>query len=302
MSTQNKIKPFVKWAGGKGRLLETLNKNLPSNFTEKQNITYIEPFVGGGAMLFHMLGHYQNIDKVIINDINPALINCYRQVKNNHISLIKELRKFHESYYNFDSNEGRRNFYYKLRDEYNKISVEKRNTIRAAALFIFFNKTCFNGLYRENNAGGFNVPFGRTGNPNICDEETINITHEVLQKVEILSGSYTEVTKLINWDEFNFFYFDPPYRPLLGSNNFNKYTLNSFDDSEQEELKTFCDKITDQGGLFMLSNSASEIEPGIGYFDNLYKGYNIQHIVAPRSINTLKSKEIKEVLITNYQP
>lgn len=296
------VKPFVKWAGGKGKLLRVLEANLPPDFYEQQAITYIEPFVGGGAMLFYMLEHYPNINRIIINDINPALVNCYNKIKDNHLELIEELRVLHDAYYEIETQEGRKELYYRLRQEYNQMEVAERNTIRAAALFIFFNKTCFNGLYRENNRGGFNVPIGRYVRPTICNKQVIREAHFALQNVEIRLGNYADIMELVNWNEYNFFYFDPPYRPLLGSNNFKQYTFNTFGDPEQEALKEFCDIINGNGGHFMLSNSDSEIEPGISYFENLYDEYDVQHIFAPRTINAfVPGVEIAtEILIKNY--
>ena len=232
-------KPFVKWAGGNGKLLPTLENNLPIDFDEQPTVTYIEPFVGGGAMLFYMLEHHPNINRAIINDINPALVNCFRRIKYNHVALIRELRGIHNAYYAIDTHAGKREYYYALREEYNQMAVPARRTIRAAALFLFFNKTCFNGLYRENNHGAFNVPFGRYAHPLICNEQVILDAHDVLQNVEISLGSFASVIRRVNWEEYNFFYFDPPYRPLLGSKNFKQYTLNAFNDTEQEALKEF---------------------------------------------------------------
>lgn len=295
-------KPFVKWAGGKRKLLPVLDQNLPEDFKGKQKVTYIEPFVGGGAMFFYMLENHSNIQRVIINDINPALINCYRKIQCNHKELIEELKTLQTEFYRADNKEGRKSIYYERRKEYNKILPTERNSLRAAALFIFFNKTCFNGLYRENNRGDFNVPFGRYVHPNICQEQCINEAHEALKTVEILDGEYSNVLELIDWNEYNLFYFDPPYRPLLGSNNFKQYTKNAFNDSEQEELKEFCDIVNSKGGHFLLSNSDSETEPGKNYFEELYKYYNFQRIMAPRIINAIAAKRIhtKEILIKNY--
>ena len=296
------VKPFVKWAGGKGKLLRILEANLPTGFIEHEAVTYIEPFVGGGAMLFHMLENYPNINRVIINDINPALINCYRSIRDNHIALINELKIIHEAYYKINTLEGRRNLYYSLREEYNQMPVEERNTIRSASLFLFFNKTCFNGLYRENNQGGFNVPMGRYVNPTICNEQVITQAHVALQNVEIRLGNYANIMQLINWEEYNFFYFDPPYRPLLGANNFRQYTRNSFGDPEQETLKAFCDEVHRHGGHFMLSNSDSEKEPGVSYFEELYEGYDVERIFAPRTINAFVPgvQMATEILVKNY--
>lgn len=295
-------RPFVKWAGGKGKLLRTLDDNLPVDFHIQPAVTYFEPFVGGGAMLFHMIDQYPNINRVVINDVNPALVNCYRRIRNNHISLIRELRFLENAFYLRQSNDDRRSLYYELRDEYNEMKVSSRKTIRAAALFIFFNKTCFNGLYRENSSGKFNVPYGRYIHPTICNEEIILNAHHALQNVEINLGEYTDVMRLVNWDEYTLFYFDPPYRQLLGSNNFKQYTQNAFNDPEQETLKLLCDHINEHGGRFLLSNSDSEIAPGVSYFDRLYEGYHIQHISAPRSINAHSPgvQMCGEILVKNY--
>ena len=294
-------KPFVKWAGGKGKLLPILIDNLPQDFAQNE-VTYIEPFVGGGAVLFYLLEHYPNINHAIINDINPALINCYRRIQNDHVELIGKLRTLHDAFYQMDTLEGRRELYYSLRQEYNDIAVQDRNTIYAAALFIFFNKTCFNGLYRENNQGNFNVPYGRYVRPTICNEQVINDAHCALQNVKLTQGSYKDILQKIDWDQNNFFYFDPPYRPLLGANDFKQYTFNAFDDLEQEALKDFCDDDSNHGARFMLSNSDSETEPNVSYFENLYEGYDVQHIFAPRTINAFVPgvQMATEILVKNY--
>ena len=295
-------KPFIKWAGGKRKLLGVLEANLPADLIAQPSVTYIEPFVGGGAMLFNILATHSNVERAIINDINPALVNCYKNIKNKPDKLLQELRRFDKAFYALDSHEQRRNLYYAYRDEYNCIPVNARNTIRSAALFIFFNKTCFNGLYRENNQGKFNVPFGRYVHPTICNEEVIYAVHEALQNVNILCGDYNDTLRYIDWNEYNFFYLDPPYRPLLGSNNFKQYTMNSFDDPQQIELKEFCDEINAHGGKFLLSNSDSEIEESVNFFEKLYAEYNFQRIYAPRTINAFVPgvEKSTEVLIKNY--
>ena len=253
-------------------------------------------------MLFFMLERFPNINKVIINDINPGLINCYRQIKRNHVSLIMTLIDIENKFYQCETEEERREYYNCLRDRYNSIPIKSRNTIRAAALFIFFNKTCFNGLYRENKQGDFNVPYGKYRNPRICNQDAIVLANFELRNVQIELGDYRKLRRMVDWSENNFFYFDPPYRPLLGSNNFKQYTKDAFGDRQQEELKEFCDEINDNCGHFLLSNSYSEIEPGVGYFDQLYEGYKIQHIYAPRTINAFVPgvQTVKEVLIKNY--
>lgn len=301
-------KPFVKWAGGKGKLLHSLEDRLPDIFRGAGPITYIEPFVGGGAMLFHMLEQHPNIERAIINDINPQLINCYNHVKEHLDELLVELHQLEDEYFRNQSQDDRRAFYYAIRDEYN----QGRNTpegllqitpANLAAYFIFLNRTCFNGLYRENHQGSYNVPFGRYANPVICNEDVLRQAHEALQRVTILCGNYQDVMQHVNPDETNFFYFDPPYRPLLGSNNFKDYTQFEFGDNEQEELCAFCRQVDAQHGLFMLSNSDSEIEPGVNYFEQLYEGFHFDRVQAPRVINAFAAGRVpqSEVVIRNYQ-
>lgn len=291
-------KPFVKWAGGKGKLLRTLDLNLPQNFNDGP-ITYIEPFVGGGAMLFHMLEAHPNINRAVINDINPYLINCYRLIKDHPQDLINLLRDWQEEFYNLD-HEGRKAYFYAKREEYN---AGRRNgeivldDLYLAADFIFLNRTCFNGLYRENSQGEYNVPFGRYAHPQICNEKGIMKVSAALQNVEILCGNYAHIVQHLLAEERTFVYFDPPYRPLPGTQNFKDYTRWPFNDAEQEALRNFCHILTERGIQWMLSNSDSG-----DYFDNLYADDQIQRILAPRVINAFAAQRIpqQEVLIKNY--
>lgn len=298
---QNSItiaKPFVKWAGGKGSLIKQLIECLPQNFDEQQNVTYIEPFVGGGAMLFYMLTHYSNIKRAIINDVNEDLINCYLLIKEDPARLIVLLRNIKDEYYNLDTIEKKMRYYYRIRERYNN---DELAIVERAACFIFLNKTCFNGLYRVNTSGKFNVPFGKYERPNICDEELIMADHKVLQKVEIYSGKYKNVTKHLG-KGYNFIYIDPPYRPLSGSACFIEYTHNIFDDTEQEKLKVYCDMLTQKGCKIMQSNSNSIDDDGVPYFAKLYNSYTINQILAHRFIKAHAGKREKEteLLIMNY--
>ena len=206
-------KPFVKWAGGKGSLISQLIENLPQDFAEQPNVTYIEPFVGGGAMLFYMLTHYPIIKRAVINDVNEDLINCYLLIKNDPEKLITSLREIKDEYYRLATIEAKSQYYYQMREKYNNEELAKE---KRAACFIFLNKTCFNGLYRVNTSGKFNVPFGQYDHPNICDEELIMANHGVLQKVDIYVGGYKNITTHLG-KRYNFIYIDPPYRPLSGS-------------------------------------------------------------------------------------
>lgn len=294
-------RPFVKWAGGKGCLIKYLDPLLPSNFSMLKDITYIEPFVGGGAMLFHMLKKYKNIRKAIINDINADLIRCYELIKENPEILIERLSMIDDIYYNSDIRD-RRELYYAFRDQYNQKGI---NPDERAALFIFLNHTCFNGLYRVNSSGNFNVPYGRYKKPVICNEELIMEDHRLLNSVEVVirhPGDYKLVERHLSKKGRNFIYFDPPYRPLLNESNFKEYSNSPFGDLQQEELKHFCDKLGERGCQIMLSNSDSKNEDGSSYFEDLYENYQFERILATRFINAFPEKRVKltEVVIRNY--
>lgn len=291
-------KPFVKWAGGKGKLIKTLDSQLPANFDQQINVTYIEPFVGGGAMLFHMLNNHPNIKRAVINDVNKDLIRCYKLIKETPEILIEKLERIEGAYRALNTEDGRRDFYYATRDIYNQLLQDDDER---AANFIFLNHTCFNGLYRENGEGKFNVPFGRYKNPTICNSDVIMADHEVLSKVDIYCSDYSNIIRHLGRD-YNFVYLDPPYRPLLGSSNFKQYSKSSFGDKEQVELKRFCDRLSQRGCLWMLSNSDSNNEDGTNYFEELYNGYDFSKILAPRVINAFADKRDSqlEALIRNY--
>ncbi len=293
----NIAKPFVRWAGGKGSLVKMLATHLPADFSDKENVTYIEPFVGGGAMLFYMLSSFPNIRRVVINDVNADLILCYRLIKDNPQMLIKQLKKIENMYFQLQTMEEKSIFYYNMRCKYNN-NISNKN--ERAACFIFLNKTCFNGLYRVNASGKFNVPFGKYKKPNICDEILIMIDHDILKDVEILDGNYSQISKHLGTD-YNFIYLDPPYRPLSGTAYFKEYSRSVFDDKEQEKLKTFCDELTTKGCQIMLSNSNS-MDEGEPYFAKLYKDYYIDQIKTIRYINAHVGKREKEteLLIMNY--
>lgn len=290
-------KPFVKWAGGKGSLVKLLAAHLPADFSNKKDVTYIEPFVGGGAMLFYMLTNFPNIRRVIINDVNADLILCYRFVKNNPEKLIAQLKRIENEYSQLQTMEEKSIYYYRMRDKYNdNIPMDDER----AACFIFLNKTCFNGLYRVNTTGKFNVPFGKYKKPLICDDVLISIDHKLLKNVDIYTGNYSEISKHLG-KGYNYIYIDPPYRPLSGTAYFKEYSHNVFDDKEQEKLKKFCDKLTDKGCQIMQSNSNS-MDEGESYFAKLYQEYYIDQIKAHRYINAHVGKREKEteLLIMNY--
>lgn len=291
-------KPFVKWAGGKGSLVKHLSAHLPDNFRDKRNVTYVELFVGGGAMLFYMLTHFTNIRRVVINDVNEDLIFCYKLIKNTPQTLIEQLKRIANEYLQLSNMDEKSRYYYKVRDKYNsKETIDEEK----AAYFMFLNKTCFNGLYRVNTCGKFNVPFGKYKNPTICDDKLILADHELLKKVDIYAGDYSEIMRFLG-KGYNYIYIDPPYRPLSGTAYFKEYSHNVFDDKEQEKLKIFCDIMTARGCKIMQSNSNSMDDDGESYFAKLYQGYHITQIEAHRYINAHVGKRNKEteLLIMNY--
>ena len=296
-----KLKPFVKWAGGKGRLLSQLDANLPQFLYTSNEVCYIEPFVGGGAMLFHMMQEFTNITKIVINDINEELIACYRLIKDNPENLVSKLKGIEDRFLS-ENQEVRRELFYAYRDEYN--NKTNLTDVDKCALFIFLNRTCFNGLHRVNLKGDFNVPYGRYANPTICDKDTILAISKALNRIDITikSGNYRNVLEDITNPANTFVYLDPPYRPLLGENNFRAYSKGPFSDQQQEELKAFCDELTGLGARWMQSNSDSKNEDGSSYFEDLYENYIFQTIYAPRAINAFGEGrgKITESLIKNY--
>lgn len=294
-----KAKPFVKWAGGKTRLLPTIDSFLPKNFEAEQSVTYIEPFVGGGAMLFYMLQAYPNIRRAVINDINSHLTNTYRVIRDFPEELIAALREIQFEYRELGDEESKKQYYLSMRNRFNTANLSE---LEDAACFIFLNRTCFNGLYRENAKGLFNVPFGRYKNPTICDEDLIRADSECLQKVTILNGDFSQIDTYI--DGYTLIYFDPPYRPLTSTSSFNSYVKEAFNDDEQIRLKNFFATISKSGNYALLSNSDghSKNQEDI-FFDELYQDFIIQRVNSSRSIsaNPTKRGNLTELLIRNYE-
>lgn len=297
--TRVKAKPFLKWAGGKTQLLPTLDSFLPESFQHEKSITYIEPFVGGGAMFFFMLQKYPNIKKAIINDINSRLVKTYTVIRDNPYSLIDTLFELQERFRGAGNDESKKELFLKVRSRFNQGNI---SDIEEAAYMIFLNRTCFNGLYRENSKGNFNVPFGRYSNPTICDEDLIIADSELLQKVEILNGDFADTGDYA--DGYTFFYFDPPYRPLDATSSFNCYVKESFDDYEQIRLKDFYNSLSLEGHRGLLSNSDCKGRNVNDVFlDELYKDFFIERVYAKRNINANASKRgvLTELLIRNYE-
>lgn len=293
-----KAKPFIKWVGGKSQLIEQLDAQLPADFDNWENVTYIEPFVGGGAMLFYMLQRYPNIQRAIINDINPDLAICYRTVRDTPEQLIESLMDIENAYLALETEEGRKDFFMAARYRYNEKNLDP---IENTTKFFFLNRTCFNGLYRVNKKGLFNVPFGKYANPTICDPETIRKDSELLQRVEILNSDFEATFEHARGNTL--FYFDPPYRPLSDTSSFNNYAKEAFNDDAQVRLKEYCDQINEAGFHFMLSNSDCKGKnENDNFFDVLYGAYQIERVWASRSINSNPEKrgKLTEILVHNY--
>lgn len=290
------IHPFVKWAGGKGGALPELRKAYPPQLGRSIK-KYAEPFVGGGAVLFDVLSRYE-LSEVFICDSNPQLMNAYRCIRDHADTLIHRLKKLEKSYLSLSSQD-RKAFYYEKRERFNGLS--RPATIEAAALFVFLNRTCFNGLYRVNGKGRFNVPMGAYKNPTICDAKNLYRLSDALQGVTLCCGDYRQAEQFI--DEKTFVYFDPPYRPLSTTSSFTSYTQGGFDDEAQRQLAEFFRRMDQKGAALALSNSdPKNSDEHDSFFDELYSGYNITRIQAARSINSKSAGrgKISELLITNY--
>lgn len=294
---ENNAKPFLKWAGGKTQILNEIKNYYIFN---SEITKYVEPFIGGGAVLFDILNKY-DLKDVYISDINADLINAYSCIKYNVEELIINLEEMEREFLKLDIDK-RKEYYLLRRDEFNIIKFSSNdNIVKKSALMIFLNKTCFNGLYRVNKSNKFNVPFGDYKNPKICDTvNLINISKKI-KNVNIVCDDYKKSIDII--DKGTFVYIDPPYRPISLTSSFTSYSKDSFDDKDQIELSEFVNKINKIGAKFLLSNSdPKNYNSEDNFFDDLYSNYNINRIFANRSINSkgnLRNK-ITELLISNF--
>ena len=299
MSSYPKARPFLKWAGGKGQLITEIQKYYP--FEDKKIQKYAEPFVGGGAVLFDILNKY-HLQEIYISDTNAELINTYRVIRDNIDELIVLLSTMQKAFIPMDAS-CRKAYYIEKRSRFNYLNTLgcEPDRVEKAALMIFLNKTCFNGLFRVNRKGLFNVPMGAYKNPLICDVENLRIASLKLKNVEIICGDYSASYDFI--DQSTFVYFDPPYRPLTNTANFTAYTENLFNDAKQIELARFVEAIHKKGAKFLVSNSdPKNADPNDDFFDNLYAAYRIKRVDATRMINSdSKARgKIKELLISDF--
>lgn len=284
-------KPFLQWAGGKRQLISDIDKKISKcTFTK-----YAEPFVGGGAVLFHVLNNYP-VKEVWISDTNETLISTYKIIRDNPTLLITKLKEIQNDFLSVKS-EDRKAFYLQTREMFN---VKQLSEVDKAALFIFLNHTCFNGLYRVNKKGYFNVPMGTYKNPIIYNAENILGVSKLLKNAEIRCCDYSKSKNFITKDTL--VYLDPPYRPLSTTSSFTSYGQNGFSDENQKELAQFVRKIDSIGANFILSNSnPKNSNPEDTFFEDLYKGFEIEEVFAKRSINCVATKrnKISELLISN---
>ena len=286
-------KPFLKWAGGKSQLIDQIYKNFPKGFVKK-DFTFVEPFVGGGAVLFWVLSKFPKVKKAIINDINSDLINTYIAIKEDLLTVIKILKEWEKEFHSLID---KKNYYYEKRDLFNS---RKSDQTTQSALLIFLNRTCFNGLYRVNSKGFFNVPLGSYQKPQICNDKNLLAVSKALQKVEILNSDYSQTLRYA--EKNTLFYLDPPYKPLDKTSSFTAYAKEKFDDKEQKRLKKFCDRLNKKKVHWLLSNSDLKGKsPNNNFFDELYSSFKIFRVQARRNINANPSKRgrLSELLIRN---
>lgn len=297
--SEGAVKPFLKWAGGKGQLLHEIEHYYP--FDGKTITKYAEPFVGGGAVLFDILDRF-DLEAVYISDINQQLMNAYRVIRDEVNELIDLLAEYQREYQPMNIEE-RRQYYTNKREQFNKLiaTCDEKDRVYNAALMIFLNRTCFNGLYRVNRHGLFNVPIGSYKNPLICDEANLRAVSDKLKNVQIICGDYRLSASFI--DSHTFVYFDPPYRPLTQTSNFTAYTENAFGDAEQKELAAYVDEMSKRGAKIVVSNSDPQnANTEDHFFDEIYSDHKISRVDANRMINSNSEArgKIKELIISNF--
>ncbi|MBA7617821.1 Modification methylase DpnIIA [subsurface metagenome] len=296
---QRLAKPFLKWAGGKGQLLAEIERRLPQGIRTGEIDTYVEPFIGGGAVFFHVAQRYENIKRFYLLDVNEDLVNCYKAVKKDVGLLVRELLSLQDKFLELNSPK-RKEFYLGIRKEFNLEKVSGFG-IKTAAKLIFLNKNCYNGLYRVNRKGEFNVPFGDYKSPRICAAKNLKNASEILQIAKFICADFTHSETYI--DNHTFVYLDPPYRPLSPTAGFTSYSKDSFSEKDQIRLAEFCRRIDAKGATLLLSNSDPKNEDATDhFFDDHYKEFNIKQVKAIRAINCKASGrgQINELLITNY--
>ncbi|MEL7035257.1 MAG: DNA adenine methylase [Cyanobacteria bacterium J06592_8] len=303
---EKKAKPFLKWAGGKGKLLEQISTFLPPELSAGKIKRYIEPFVGSGAVFIYLSQLYP-IDEYYIFDINPELILAYNTIKTDVNQLIERLETIQSQYFSLDPDR-RKEYYYETRTRFNQnrrgINFDKYSEtwIKRTSQLIFLNRTCFNGLFRVNSKGDFNVPMGRYKNPLINNAKNLVKISKLLQKTQIILGDFMACDQWV--DAETFVYFDPPYKPISNTSAFTSYSQQRFDDAEQLRLRDLFVKLDRKQAKLMLSNSDPKNEDvNNNFFEDAYQGYRIERVKASRNINSKATKrgKIDELVIMNYE-
>lgn len=299
-------KPFLKWAGGKSQLLPQFEHFFPEELKTGKITNYYEPFIGGGAVFFFVIQNY-SIKNALLSDINEELILIYKVIQKDVKKSIEELKKLSEKYFKNDDMNYRADMFYDIRKYVNfkkadiNFSTYDENWIKRAACLIFLNKTCFNGLFRLNKKGEFNVPFGKYKNPMIVDENNLKAVSDSLHGVTIEYSDFLDIKGKLT-DNF-FIYLDPPYRPISPTSSFTSYSKYDFDDDDQKRLAYFFKEISKNGSKVMLSNSnPKNLNPDDNFFEELYGEFKINKVFANRMINSNPDKrgKITELLITSY--
>ncbi len=298
-------RPFLKWAGGKSQLLPELCRRFPPALAAGGIVRYIEPFLGSGALFFHLAQAFSLREHLLL-DTNPDLVLTYQTIQNRVEEVIEVLGNMEREYCAL-SPDGQREYYYRVRDAFNEVGARTDAGVMSmpgvvrAAQFLFMNKTCFNGLFRVNSRGLFNVPFGRHRRPTICNASNLRLVSWVLQRAEIRTADFEDSGKFV--DDATFIYFDPPYRPLGGTAYFTSYAATPFNDGEQGRLAAFFRKLDARGAKLMMSNSDPKNERAEDdFFEKAYTGFTIERVKARRTINSDATRRgrIYELIITNY--
>jgi DNA adenine methylase len=306
-------RPILKWAGGKGQLLEAIDARLPQELRAGKITRFVEPFIGGGAVFFHVAQKY-DVREFYLSDLNEELIVLYTAVRRDVEKVIALLSRIAKKYSSLER-DTQKDFFYAERERFNiqlstlrsgsgqafNFKTFQPNWIERAAQIIFLNRTCYNGLFRVNAKGGFNVPFGDYKNPTICDEGNLRAASALLQRAQIAHTDFTACAGVVDRDTF--VYFDPPYRPISRTASFKSYSRHDFNDEDQKRLAGFYRQMDARGAKLMLSNSDPQNgDPGDNFFDDLYSGFRVDRIQATRNINSNGERRgrITELLITNY--
>lgn len=298
-------KPFLKWAGGKTQLIDKIDDVLCNMIGNNERFIYVEPFLGGGSVLLHVLDNYSNCEIAIVNDLNKELVNLYRVIASDMLYSDFKLRsRIEQDRYNIT--EDKQNYYNNIRSLYNNwmLSYDGLSlSVDGAVWFLFLNKCCFNGLYRVSKKSGFNVPWGQKEYLKMYDEDNLDRCHILLnEKVMFMTGDYKITRAAIDMSNITktkaVYYIDPPNKPVTKTQAFTSYTVDEFDDKDQEQLKCFCDEINNNDCGFIMSNSCVD-----DYVDNLYNEYTVTTVKAKRNINSNGDKrgEVDEALIFNYK-